>query len=185
MGSTSSRAQGSCAEFTSPARSTVTSSPSSARLSSKMQRLHLLCLGLLVLGCILNGKREPLRLPFLWKGEDAVFCSPLRFQQAFRWIHGWGSVTALPSPLLVVPEELCPAQSPGRSLQGTGARKLRLGKAVEQSCLQVPYPSLCTLGWDRLGPILPSTPGDHPWLPLAWGSLGASGRAGSGREGVR
>ncbi|XP_009888050.1 PREDICTED: C-C motif chemokine 19 [Charadrius vociferus] len=39
-----------------------------------MQLLHLLCLSLLVLGCILNGKREPLRLPFLWKGEDAVFC---------------------------------------------------------------------------------------------------------------
>ncbi|XP_009645642.2 C-C motif chemokine 19 [Egretta garzetta] len=52
--STNSRVQGSCAELTSPAWSTVTPSPSSARLSSKMQRLHLLCLGLLVLGRILD-----------------------------------------------------------------------------------------------------------------------------------
>ncbi|XP_050769588.1 C-C motif chemokine 19-like [Gymnogyps californianus] len=53
-GGTSSRLQGSCAELTSPARSTIASSSSSARLSSKMQRLHLLCLSLLVLGHILH-----------------------------------------------------------------------------------------------------------------------------------
>lgn len=46
--------------------SSIASSSSSARLSSKMQRLYLLCLSLLVLGLILDGKRGPLRLPFLW-----------------------------------------------------------------------------------------------------------------------
>ncbi|XP_051498698.1 uncharacterized protein LOC127395591 [Apus apus] len=53
-GSISSREQGSCAELTSPVWNTVASSPSSARLSSKMQQLHLLCLILLVLGCVLD-----------------------------------------------------------------------------------------------------------------------------------
>lgn len=66
-----------------------------------MQRLHLLCLSLLLLGHILDGKREPLGLPFLQKGEDAVSCSFLHFQQTFRGTHGWGSVTALLCPLLV------------------------------------------------------------------------------------
>ncbi|XP_062369965.1 C-C motif chemokine 19-like [Cinclus cinclus] len=52
--SSSRRAQGSCAELTSPAWSSIAFSPSSARLSSKMQRLHLLCLSLLLLGRILD-----------------------------------------------------------------------------------------------------------------------------------
>ncbi|XP_005507836.3 C-C motif chemokine 19 isoform X1 [Columba livia] len=50
----SSRAQGSCAELTSPPRSTTLSSPTPARLSIKMQQLHLLCFSLLVIGCILD-----------------------------------------------------------------------------------------------------------------------------------
>ncbi|XP_015507831.2 C-C motif chemokine 19 [Parus major] len=52
--SSSSRAQGSCAELTSPAWSSIVSSPPSDRLTSKMQRLHLLCLSLLLLGHILD-----------------------------------------------------------------------------------------------------------------------------------
>lgn len=74
MVSMSSRAQGSCAELTSPPRSTTLSSPTPARLSIKMQQLHLLCFSLLVIGCILDGKRETVRLLFLQKGEDPFSC---------------------------------------------------------------------------------------------------------------
>lgn len=74
MVSMSSRAQGSCAELTSPPRSTTLSSPAPARLSIKMQQLPLLCFSLLVIGCILDGKRETVRLLFLQKGEDPVSC---------------------------------------------------------------------------------------------------------------
>lgn len=68
-----------------------------------MQRLHLLCLSLVVLGRILDGKRGPLRLPFLQgkEGREFSFFCLLHFQQTFRGTHGWGSITALLHPLLV------------------------------------------------------------------------------------
>lgn len=68
-----------------------------------MQQLHLLCLSLLVLGRILDGKRGPLRLPFLQRkeGREFSFFCLLHFQQTFRGTCGWGSITALLHPLLV------------------------------------------------------------------------------------
>lgn len=161
--------------------------PSSARLSSKMQWLHLLCLSLLVLGCILDGKREPLRLPFLWKPEDPVSCSLFHFQQTFRRVHGWGSVTAFLHPLLVTcPKGTLSCSKSRQEPAGPWGWKAALGKGrgaiLPPSALA--QPAHTGLGSPRShssqhtgGASLAPFGVRQPW--------GASGRAGSGKEGVR
>ncbi|XP_074992111.1 uncharacterized protein LOC142075020 [Calonectris borealis] len=129
-GSTSGRVQGSCAELTSPARSTIASSPSSARLSSKMQWLHLLCLSLLVLGHILDvhsGNSIPDCC--LWMSERPI---PRRIVQDYQ-LQLMQDGCDIPAAVLITTKGKClcaPLQAPSavrlqKNLDANSARRAK------------------------------------------------------------
>lgn len=123
-----------------------------------------LCLSLLVLGRILDVKREPLRVLFLRKGDDPVCCSLLHFQQNFRGTHRWGSVTALLRPLLVT----CPRGSVScpKSRQepaGHWGWKAVLGKGRGAILPPSALAQLVHTGLGSPRSHFPQRTGEYPW----------------------